>query len=292
MVSIEFDRVTFSYPERESEPLFSNFSLKITSGEWVAVVGPTGSGKTTLLKLIKGLLQPQSGEIRINGAPLHAGELNNFAATVFANPENQIVSPVVAEDVAFGLENAGLDPESIRVRVEETLRFVGLWGRARDFSHHLSGGEQQRLILAGALALRKGCLLLDDPLTMLGGRTRIQILELLEDIHRRELSTLLHTTHLLEEAVISERLVALENGRLLFDGSPTSFLREKGLLERLGLEIPVIVELGNRLASEGFAEAGGITTLEEVLALLTGSKRKEDNKTTLDHEAKGGGIPP
>ena len=292
MVSIEFDRVTFSYPERESEPLFSNFSLKITSGEWVAVVGPTGSGKTTLLKLIKGLLQPQSGEIRINGAPLPAGELNNFAATVFANPENQIVSPVVAEDVAFGLENAGLDPESIRVRVEETLRFVGLWGRARDFSHHLSGGEQQRLILAGALALRKGCLLLDDPLTMLGGRTRIQILELLEDIHRRELSTLLHTTHLLEEAVISERLVALENGRLLFDGSPTSFLREKGLLERLGLEIPVIVELGNRLASEGFAEAGGITTLEEVLALLTGSKRKEDNKTTLDHEAKGGGIPP
>ena len=127
MVSIEFDRVTFSYPERASEPLFYNFSLKITSGEWVAVVGPTGSGKTTLLKLVKGLLQPQSGEIRINGVPLPAGELNNFAATVFANPENQIVSPVVAEDVAFGLENAGLDPESIRDRVEETLRFVGLW---------------------------------------------------------------------------------------------------------------------------------------------------------------------
>ena len=163
--------------------------------------------------------------------------------------------------------------------------------RARDFSHHLSGGEQQRLILAGALALRKGCLLLDDPLSMLGGRTRIEILELLEAIHHKESSTLVHTTHLLEEAIISQRLVALENGKLLFDGSPTRFLREKRILERLGLEIPVMVEFGNRLASEGLAEAGGITTLEQVLALLTGSKRKEDNETTLDHEAEGGEIP-
>jgi energy-coupling factor transport system ATP-binding protein len=283
MARVEFDKVTFSYPESEPEPLFSDFSLRIAPGEWVAVVGPTGSGKTTLLKLMKGLLQPQSGEIRINNVPLPAGELNNLAATVFANPENQIVSPVVAEDVAFGLENEGLDPESIYVRVEETLRFVGLWGRSRDFSHHLSGGEQQRLILAGALALRKGCLLLDDPLSMVGGRSRIEIFELLKDVHRSESCTLVHTTHLLEEAVIAHRLVALDDGRLLFDGSPTRFLQEERLVRQLGLEIPAIVKLGNRLAGDGFAEAGRITTLEQVLALLTGSKRKADNETSLDH---------
>ena len=279
MVSVEFDRVAFSYSKSEAEPLFYEFSVRITPGEWVAVVGPTGSGKTSLIKLMKGLLQPQGGVIRINGVILPGGELNHHTAVVFANPENQIVSPVVSEDVAFGLENAGLDPENIQVRVEETLRFVGLWERAGDFSHNLSGGEQQRLILAGALALRKECLLLDDPLSMVGGRTRVEILELLEEIHSREACTLVHTTHKLEEAVIAQRLVAIENGRLRFDGPPARFLQKEQLLEELGLEVPAIIELGNRLAKDGFTVAGGMTNLEQVLALLTVTERKEDNET-------------
>lgn len=277
MVCIELDSVTFSYPGTEVEPLFSDFSLRVPEGEWVALLGPSAAGKTTLLKLVKGLLQPQDGEIRINGAALVTGELNHFAACVFANPENQIVSPVVAEDVAFGLENMGLTPESIRIRVEEALRWVGLWDRAGDFSHHLSGGEQQRLILAGALAQQRGCLLLDDPLSMVGGRSRSELLRLLSSIHRRESCTLLHTTHLLEEALVAQRLVAIENGRLVFDGPPNRLLREKHLIERLGLELPAIAELGEMLARNGLAEAGKIITLEHILELLTVSKSKEDN---------------
>jgi energy-coupling factor transport system ATP-binding protein len=279
MVFIELDSVTFSYQGSDEVPLFSDLSLKITAGEWVAVVGPSGAGKTTLLKLMKGLLRPQEGEIRVNGVDLTAGELNHLAACIFANPENQIVSPLVAEDVAFGLENMGLTPETIGMRVEEALKWVGLWERARDFSHHLSGGEQQRLILAGALAQGKRSLLLDDPLSMVGGRSRAEMLTLLKNIHRRESCTMVHTTHLMEEAVVAERLVAMEGGRVIFDDSPASFLREKRLIERLGLELPAIAELGEMLASDGLAAAGEVTTLAQLLELLTVSDNRKDNKT-------------
>ena len=245
----------------------------------MAIVGPSGSGKTTLLKLMKGLLQPQAGEIRINATVLAAGELNHLAACAFANPENQIVSPVVAEDVAFGLENMGLAPETIQIRVEEALRWVGLWERAAHFSHHLSGGEQQRLILAGALAQQQRCLLLDDPLCMVAGRSRAEILNLLESIQARESCTMVHTTHLLEEALLAERLVALENGALVFDDSPGRFLQEKELVEQLGLEVPAIADLGEMLARRGLVESGEVVTLERLLELLTVPVPKQDNKT-------------
>ncbi|MEE9122089.1 MAG: ATP-binding cassette domain-containing protein [Syntrophobacteria bacterium] len=284
MVSIEFNKVIFSYQDGIEEPVFSDFDLSITAGEWVAIVGPSGSGKTTLLKLMKGLLQPQVGEIRINGAVLAEGELNHLAACAFANPENQIVSPVVAEDVAFGLENMGLAPETIQIRVEEALRWVGLWQRAAHFSHHLSGGEQQRLILAGALAQQKRCLLLDDPLCMVAGRSRDEILKLLKSIHTRELCTMVHTTHLLEEALFAERLVALENGTLVFDDSPGRFLQEKELVEQLGLEVPAIADFGEMLANRGLVEPGEVVTLERLLEFLTVSEHRKDNKTQRPEE--------
>lgn len=279
MVSIDLYKVTFSYQDGKEEPVFADFNLNIAAGEWVAVVGPSGAGKTTLLKLMKGLLQPQNGEIKVNATVLTPGELNYFAASVFANPENQIVSPVVAEDVAFGLENMGLAPAAIRIRVEEALNWVGLSERAKNFSHHLSGGEQQRLILAGALAQGKECLLLDDPLCMVGGRNRVEILRLLKSIHQREFCTMVHATQFLEEALLAQRLVAIEGGRLLFDGSPNYFLREKELIGQLGLEVPVSAQLGETLAKSGLAEPGELITLEQLLEFLTVSGHRKDNET-------------
>ena len=278
MGSIELDKITFFYGAAGEDPLFVDFSLTISAGEWVAVVGPSGAGKTTLLKLIKGLLRPRTGEIRANSTVLPAGVLNHFAACVFANPENQIVSPVVAEDVAFALENMGLAPEIISNRVEEALRWVGLWQRARDFSHHLSGGEQQRLILAGALAQRKSCLLLDDPLSMVGGRSRGEMLGLLQTIHRKTSCTMLHTAHLLEEAVEAQRLIALERGSVVFDGSPHYFLQEEELIERLGLEVPAIAQLDEMLSRSGLAEPGGVASLEQLLEVLTVLEHRKDNE--------------
>ena len=278
MGSIELDKITFFYGAAGEDPLFTDFSLTIPAGQWVAVVGPSGAGKTTLLKLIKGLLRPQTGKIRTNSTVPTPGALNHFAACVFANPENQIVSPVVAEDVAFALENMGLAPDIISTRVKEALRWVGLWQRARHFSHHLSGGEQQRLILAGALAQGKSCLLLDDPLSMVGGRSRGEILSLLQTIHRKVSCTMMHTTHLLEEAVIAQRLIALERGKVVFDGSPYHFLHEDELIERLGLEVPAIVQLGEMLGRSGLAEPGRLVSLEELLELLTVSEHRKDNE--------------
>jgi energy-coupling factor transport system ATP-binding protein len=277
MGSIELDKITFFYGAAGEDPLFVDFNLTISAGEWVAVVGPSGAGKTTLLKLIKGLLRPQTGKIRANSTVLPAGALNHFAACVFANPENQIVSPVVAEDVAFALENMGLAPEIISTRVEEALRWVGLGQRARDFSHHLSGGEQQRLILAGALAQGKSCLLLDDPLSMVGGRSRGEILSLLQTIHRKASCTMMHTTHLLEEAVMAQRLIALERGKVVFDGSPYRFLQEEELIERLGLEVPAIVQLGEMLIRRGLAEPGELTSLTQLFEVLTVPEHRKDN---------------
>jgi len=275
MASIELDKVTFSYPNNVQGPLFSNFSVKIAAGEWVVVVGPSGAGKTTLLKLMKGLLRPQTGEIRVNSSVLTPGELNHLAACVFANPENQIVSPVVHEDVAFGLENMGLSPDTIGIRVEESLRWVGLWERARDFSHHLSGGEQQRLILASALALRRSCLLLDDPLSMVDGSSRSGMWRLLNSTHQRESCTLVHATHLLEEAQAAQRLVAIENGKLVFDDTPNRFFQAKGLVQRLGMEVPAMAELGGPLASSGLVETGRVVTLEQLLEVLDSCRAQE-----------------
>jgi energy-coupling factor transport system ATP-binding protein len=279
MVRIDFNKVTFSYQDGTEEPVLADFNLNIAAGEWVAVLGPSGAGKTTLLKLMKGLLQPQTGEIKVNSNVLTPGEFNHFAASVFANPENQIVSPIVAEDVAFGLEYMGLAPAVIRIRVEEALNWVGLSERAKDFSHHLSGGEQQRLILAGALAQGKECLLLDDPLCMVGGRNRVEILKLLRGIHQRESCTIVHATQFLEEALSAQRLVAIDGGRLLFDGFPNYFLQEKELIGQLGLEVPASAQLGETLAKSGLVEPGEVVTLEQLLEVLTVLGHGKDNET-------------
>jgi len=280
MGSIELDKITFSYGAAEAEPLFVDFSLTIPAGEWVAVIGPSGAGKTTLLKLIKGLLRPQRGKIRANSKVIPVRTLNHFAACVFANPENQIVSPVVAEDVAFALENMGLTPEVISARVEEALRWVGLWQRGKDFSHHLSGGEQQRLILAGALAQRKSCLLLDDPLSMVGGRSRTEMLTLLQSIHSEVSCTMVHTTHMLEDALAAQRLIALERGRVVFDGSPYAFLQKEELVEQLGMEVPAIAKLVEMLTKSGLAEPGEVASLEQLIEILTVLEQRKDNETT------------
>ncbi len=278
MGSIELENITFSYGFGDEEPLFADFSMRILAGEWVAVVGPSGAGKTTILKLIKGLLRPQKGTIKANSTILPEGALNHFAACVFANPENQIVSPMVAEDVAFALENIGLASEIIHTRVEEALNWVGLWHRANDFSHHLSGGEQQRLILAGALAQRKSCLLLDDPLSMVGGFSRREMLRLLKTIHEKLSCTMLHTTHLLEEAVVAQRLIALERGGVVFDGSPYDFLLDRKLIDYLGLEVPAVVQLGELLAESGLTEPGEVASLEQLLEVLTVLEHRKDNE--------------
>lgn len=223
---IEFRNVSFSYPSHQgpTNPVFTGLNLRIPQGRYTAVMGPNGSGKSTLGKLIKGLLSPSAGQVVIEGAPLRHGEISQRVGYVFSNPENQIVSPVVEEDLAFGLGNLGLEPSEMARRVEENLRFVGLEGYRFHSPHLLSGGQQQKIVIAGILAMQPDILVLDEPTSMLDLRDREGILDLLHEIHARRSGTILHITHSFEEALGAQDLIYLNRGRIAFYGPPEEFL--------------------------------------------------------------------
>ena len=169
-------------------------------------MGPNGSGKSTLGKLIKGLLSPTSGEVLIGGAPLKPGEISARVGYIFSNPENQIISSVVEEDVAFGLENLGLEPADIARKVQQSLAWVGMEEYRYHAPHLLSGGQQQKVVLAGVLAMGSEILVLDEPTSMLDLQDRREILDLLHKFHSQGNKTILHITHSLEEALRARAL--------------------------------------------------------------------------------------
>jgi energy-coupling factor transport system ATP-binding protein len=223
---IEIREVTFCYPggRGSSKPVFQRFNLKIPRGRYMTVMGPNGSGKSTLGKMIKGILAPSSGQILIAGEPLKPQEISSSVGYMFSNPENQIVSSIVEEDVAFGLANRGIDSASMLQRVQESLRFVGMEARRFHAPHMLSGGEQQKVILAGILAMESEVLVLDEPTSMLDPQARSEILALLAEIQKQGILTILHITHFFEEALIADELLYLEEGQIRFQGSAWDFL--------------------------------------------------------------------
>lgn len=184
---IELREVAFSYPSLEGQPkpVFNRLNLFIPRGRYVSLMGPNGSGKSTLGKLIKGLLPPSTGQVLVDGQALKPGEIHPRVGYVFSNPENQIVSTVVEEDVAFGLENMGMAPSMIALRVRESLQWVGMEPYRHHPPHLLSGGQQQKVVLAGILAMESEVFVLDEPTSMLDPKDREEVLKLLQKIHLR-----------------------------------------------------------------------------------------------------------
>ena len=223
---IELRDVSFSFPpHRESSgPALSGVTLHIPQGNYVAVMGPNGSGKSTLGKLIKGLLSPTTGEVFIGGVPLKPGEISARVGYIFSNPENQIISSVVEEDVAFGLENLGLESADIARKVQQSLAWVGMEEYRYHAPHLLSGGQQQKVVLAGILAMGSEILVLDEPTSMLDLQDRREILDLLHKFHSQGNRTILHITHSLEEALRARNLILLNKGRIQFSDSVAEFL--------------------------------------------------------------------
>lgn len=227
---IELRDVTFAYPGKgAAHPVFSGLNLLVPRGRFVALMGPNGSGKSTLGKLVKGLLSPLSGEVWIGGERLAPGEISRRVGYVFSNPENQIVSSVVEEDVAFGLENLGVDPAEMARRVKESLGRVGMEEYRYHAPHLLSGGQQQKIILAGILAMESEILMLDEPTAMLDLEDRHQVMALVHQIHVQEGKTVLHITHALEEALLAQDILVLHSGQVSFFGPVDDFLTRKGL---------------------------------------------------------------
>lgn len=239
------------------------------------IAGANGSGKSTLARHLNGLLLPTSGEVRIMGRPTHDPEdimeIRYAVGYVFQNPENQIVAGVVQDDVAFGPENLGLDPSETRIRVEESLRAVHLWNLRERSVFALSGGEKQRLALAGVLAMRPRCIVLDEPCSLLDGAARKGILDLLAQFNREHGTAIIYFTHDLAEIGAARRVVLLAGGCLVADGRPADLLPEAHLLKSFGLEAPPLAVVGELLRSAGVLVPRRALSVKEMVEALCGS---------------------
>ena len=243
---VSCEGLTYSYPGSERAAL-GGVSFELRAGEYVGVVGPNGGGKSTLVRLLNGLLRPGSGDVRVAGLdPATEPYLvRKRVGMLFQNPENGLVAPFVEDDVAFGLENLGVERDEMRERVREAIRAVGLDGYERREPHTLSGGEKQRVALAGLLALDPEILLLDEPTSMLDAAGRSEVLERLERL--RGARTVLHVTHHLEELLDADRILVLNVGRLVADVPPGELVADADLLGENRLALPTVLRLASNL---------------------------------------------
>ena len=262
--AVSCERVSFSYPG-SARPALSEVSFDLRPGEYVGVVGPNGGGKSTLVRLLNGLLRPDSGRVLVSGRDpaTEPFEVRKHLGVLFQNPENGLVAPFVEDDVAFGLENLGVPREEMRDRVARAIRAVGLEGYERREPHTLSGGEKQRVALAGLLAVEPEILVLDEPTAMLDAAGRREVLEYLQAL--RSEKTVLHVTHHLEELLDADRILVLNGGELVADETPERLFSDADLLRENRLLLPVVPRLALEL---GFPPAKLRTPEELAEAIL------------------------
>lgn len=244
--SIFCEHLTYSYPGA-AEPALSGVTFEIRAGEYVGVVGPNGGGKSTLVRLLNGLLVADSGRVRVSGLDpaTEPFEVRRLVGVLFQNPDNGLVAPFVEDDVAFGLENLGVERAEMRERVREAIVSVGLAGYERREPHTLSGGEKQRVALAGLLAVGPEVLLLDEPTAMLDPAGREEVLGRVRELARSR--TVVHVTHHLEELFDADRVLVLSGGRLAADATPEELFSDAELLRENRLVLPTVPRLAAEL---------------------------------------------
>ena len=241
-LAVSCEDVSFTYPGR-AQPALHSVSFEVRAGEYVGVVGPNGGGKSTLVRLLNGLLRADGGYVRVAGIDPDADPFGarEKLGVLFQNPENGLVAPFVEDDVAFGLENLGVGRGEMRERVAGAIRAVGLAGYERREPHTLSGGEKQRVALAGLLAVEPGILALDEPTSMLDAAGRREVLERVHAL--RGDRTVLHVTHHLEEILTADRVLVLNGGRLVADAAPELLFSDAALLRENRLVLPTVQRL-------------------------------------------------
>ena len=257
-------------------PALSDISLSIEEGEYVAVLGHNGSGKSTFAKLLNMILIPTVGKIFVDGTEItdpdftedDVFEVRRNIGMVFQNPDNQLVATVVEEDVAFGPENLGLPREEIRKRVDESLATVGMCEYAHHEPHRLSGGQKQRIAIAGIIAMKPDCMIFDESTAMLDPMGRRDVVETIEKLNREEGKTVLSITHYMDEAVRADRVIVINDGKIILDGTPAMIFSQAELLRSAGLDIPQCAELLIRLRKKGIKLDGEINTPEQCAETL------------------------
>ena len=263
---IELNEISYRY-EGAQENALSGVSLTILDGEMLAIVGHNGSGKSTLAKHLNGLLTPDSGRVLVDGMDTgDEGKLLSIrqrVGMVFQNPDNQLVTAIVEEDVGFGPENLGVPPAEIRERVDSALREVGMTDYADRAAHALSGGQKQRVAIAGMLAMRPEVLVLDEATAMLDPEGRREVLDIVSRLHRETGITVVMITQHMEETLLCDRVVVMAGGKISFTGTPREVFRRSGELRELGLDVPETVWLRDALAERGLALPGDPLTMTE-----------------------------
>ncbi len=271
---IRIEDLVFEYTRDEDQQPVSairNVSLNIERGSFTAIIGRNGSGKSTLAKNINALLLPSSGAVYVNGFDTRKEEqvwdIRQSAAMVFQNPDNQIVSSIVEDDVAFGPENLGIPPEEIRRRVDNALNSVNMYEHRKKAPHLLSGGQKQRIAIAGAIAMRPECIVFDEPTAMLDPRGRSEVMSIIKELHGEGITVVL-ITHFMEEAAQADRIVIMDQGKIALDGTPRQIFSKVDELRGLNLDVPLPVELCCRLRRRGIKVPDTIITMEEMVEFL------------------------
>lgn len=239
--------------KRNNEIILNDINLKIYEGDFIAIIGANGAGKSTLVKHFNKINLPYSGEIYFKKKDINlieTFELRKNVSMIFQNPENQIVASIVEEDIAFALENLGLNEVEINKRINYVLNLVNLIQYRNFHSHLLSGGQKQRLAIASILAINPQCLILDEATSMLDPSSRKKILNILKEIHINKKKTIILITHDMEEAAMCSRVIVMNKGRILYDDSPKEIFKKVNELNLLDLEVPLTVKFLHKLKNK------------------------------------------
>lgn len=271
---IRIENLIFEYSAGEEHcgvRAIDDVSLDIEKGSFTAIIGKNGSGKSTLAKNLNGLLLPSGGTIYVKNWDTkddeHIWNVRQTAGMVFQNPDNQLVSSIVEDDVAFGPENLGIAPEEIRERVEKSLKAVNMGKFRKKAPHVLSGGQKQRIAIAGVVAMKPECIIFDEPTAMLDPKGRSEIMEIIRELHEEGITVIL-ITHFMEEAVCADRVIIMNEGKILLDGTPEEVYAEGEIIRSANLDVPLAVELSQRLRRRGIKIPKEVITAEGLVEFL------------------------
>lgn len=277
--------LVFEYIRRDEEgnvesiqKAVDDVSIEVSRGEFIAILGHNGSGKSTLAKHINALLSPTEGAVFVNEMDTKDEEklwdIRKSAGMVFQNPDNQIIATVVEEDVAFGPENIGVPTKDIWTRVEESLEAVGMTAYRTHSPNKLSGGQKQRVAIAGIMAMRPDCIILDEPTAMLDPVGRREVLRTVHELNKNEGVTILLITHYMDEVIDADRVIVMDKGKVVMQGTPREVFSRVEELKAYRLDVPQVTELAYELKKEGIPLPDGILTVDEFAAAYREAKKK------------------
>ena len=276
MSIIDIENLRYDYVRAAEEgnvtvSAIRGIDLSVEPGSFTAVIGRNGSGKSTLAKNLNGLLLPTEGVVRVDGWDTkddeHIWDVRQAAGMVFQNPDNQLVASIVEDDVAFGPENLGVEPEEIREIVDQSLTAVNMYEFREKSPHCLSGGQKQRVAIASVSAMKPKCSIFDEPTAMLDPQGRKEIMKIIEHLHEQG-TTIVLITHFMDEAVRADRIVIMNDGDVLMDGTPEEVFSEPAKIRSVDLDVPMAVELADRLRDQGVKVPKNVITQEDLVDFI------------------------